>query len=384
MSRLLAFLAQIFMAFLPVGIIQFTAVYDLSFAAALSQTFAIVSVLFSILYMSQRQFINIYGPINDEVVGDLKFRCVNTLIAIIISFCMLFFVNVPIYLLVLVISIKMSESILDYLFGYLNFRYGFNIGSKRFFVLSFVRTMLLVFVGFIGFKVLDLSQYSISYIVSCVSVLLALYLVGWVYRTLDEKSGYKYRLEYIMRVKVLLPFSISSSLCAFLVVMPRWLVTPGTADNDMFLVAFSIVPVFGLLLNVLFASYIATSKRSLRGGFIKLFIVVVSLNALAGILSPVGEQIVSYIFRYDASESSLYASSARLGIVLFSSVLFANFFKFFKPIYEGIAYLITVVAIVVVFYTTSDINTSILVGSIALFTISLISIWIKKNESVVS
>ncbi|MRX27153.1 hypothetical protein [Kangiella sp. HZ709] len=378
MSRLSAFVGQACLAFLPVLVIQLLSLTNLSLAALLSQSFAIVSVLFSVSYMAQRQYVNIYGPIGNDIRGDIKFRLKNVVVASALSLMLLKYYEVAFYVAFFSITIKLSESLLDYLYGYFNHTYGFKKGARSFFKLSFVRFMLLLALMTSLYYFVGLNESYVWYLIGVSSIIFLLVVTFTFYYKFPRVTEKKLFNGYKSRIKILFPFSISASLCAFLVVLPRWLVDVGSESDNIFLVSFSLVPVFGVLFNTLFASYIELARVNISESFKKLLLIVVSVNILFYFSDILLLPIITALYSYSYDLAEVYLKSVKVGVFFFSSILFANFYKFNKPYLEGATYLVGIITMFTLNFTGFTIYTSIMITSLVVFLLSMLSLKVKQ------
>lgn len=378
LARVLSFLGLALTSFLPVAIIQMVAVSDFDFAAELSRYFAIGTIVFSFLYMGQRQYINIHGPIVGSLV-DLTFRLINMLIASWIVILVFYLMEIHLRFAFLIIGLKLSESIVDYMFGFLNYNYGFVRGSVKYFILTSLRLLVIILIFLIcaftaNWKLDDIVDYTIP-------LLLVFGVVSYAYHFCFSTQGNLKHLNYIFILKKLLPFSLSASLCAFLVLAPRWLVSPdsdGDGANE-FLVAFSLVPLFGIALNTLFVSYISLAKDSLKKAYVRLIIIIFLFSLLFISLMPFQIYLYGFLYGLDALGAGKFSEAILLGFVFYSAILFANFFKFYNPFFESLCYLLGIV--ILIFASTLQLNMSsaIILSSSAMMLFSLLSLN-SKNE----
>jgi hypothetical protein len=116
-------------------------------------------------------------------------------------------------------------------------------------------------------------------------------------------------LDYKKVLLKMLPFSVSASICSLVLLLPRWIVPESSQGVDEFLVAFSIVPVFGVALNTLFASNISLAKTNIKKAFLKMLLITSGLLLLVIISFDVQMIIISYFYGLDDNSSSHFAES---------------------------------------------------------------------------
>ncbi|PWK50877.1 hypothetical protein [Pleionea mediterranea] len=376
MAKIYSFLGLILTSFLTIGVIQFTAISDFALAAGLSRFFAIATIIFSFLYLGQRQFINIHGHVVSEQ-DDFLFRGVNVLLSSIICILAFEVVGAGVELAILIIGFKVSEAIVDYLFGFLNYKYGFAKGSFLFFKSSILRVSIILLFLIMGLAIYD---FDLQSSVSLSAPIILAYSIVYFFVSLKQLSKQPWSFDYKKTVVTLLPYSISASVCAFLLLSPRWLVSPDTPGGEEFLVAFSLVPVFGVALNTLFASYIGLARIDVKKAYLKLLITASILCLLLFLSTPIQAYIYSIVYGLNEVEANTFARAVNVGCLFFSAVLFANFFKFKQPIYEAYCYLLGISMLYLITFLGGGNIMAIVVSSLSILLFSTLSLKV-RNET---
>jgi len=370
MPKLLSFLGLLLTSFAPVMLIQIVATKNFGLAADLSKFFAIGTVVYAFLYMGQRQYINIYGPVCTER-GDFLFRLFNMVLASSIVYLFLTIEGADVNVFFLVAGFKLSEATVDFLFGHYNFKYGFESGSYKYFQASIFRVIILLSVSLIFWY---FNPLAIEDVLLDSSSYLFLFSLAALFSILFLFEGSLLDLDYKKVLLKMLPFSVSASICSLVLLLPRWIVPESSQGVDEFLVAFSIVPVFGVALNTLFASNISLAKTNIKKAFLKMLLITSGLLLLVIISFDVQMIIISYFYGLDDNSSSHFAESIFFGCLLYSSILFANFFKFKNVLYESYCYIAGILTMSIILYFSGDINLSIFISSVAMLLFSTISL----------
>ena len=81
------------------------------------------------------------------------------------------------------------------------------------------------------------------------------------------------------------------------------------------MVAFALVPVFGLFLNTLFVSYIELAKKSILKSLLRLLLFALILNSLFFLLKPVGVVLVSNLYGFNELLSEHFYYSVEIGLI---------------------------------------------------------------------
>ncbi len=364
-------IGQIALSFLPAVIVAYTTNTSLDLAGSLSQAFAITGLIFSTFYLGQRSYIAVNGTISASLHDDMGFRDLNIIIATALVLALAYFIELPLWICVIAVSIKLSEYPIDLSNGYNVKNYGSAKASSRLAKASVIRAGL-ISLSFIFFSPLGESTYSIySMYLLIVAVIVRLY-----YRSIEHKRAkIVSKTKYWIYVKQLKYFALATIACSMLSALPRLVVEPINNINNVVLIALSVTPVIAVIFQGIWLSNIEKLSTKLINPALVFYLEVIAIIILVYFSSPLWKHLIPLIYGIESNDLiQVFISTVCVMTLLFGGMTLSNLFKFYKPKFESISY---VLASAVIMFCFNILNFGILesffISGIFMFLFSLIS-----------
>ena len=319
--------------------------HDIDYAAEFSSIFAVVSLVFSIALLNQRNYLCINGDSKYSFTNQLFFRYVNCAIGFFLIIGYYFIEGSFSNLVLLVILIKLSELNIDYFHAAQTYTVGSTSASKSSFVKAFLRSSIIV-VAFIFLKT-DFVLFLI-----CLALL--------VFTTIDVGMKYSFRNGHVFfpylsisnDIKTLGAIGLFTSIFSLL---PRLLLDE---NNDQIeLISLSLTPLFGLVLQSVWLTSVSKLRTYSFDRYLIYAISICMLTCLLFLLLRVSTFIPEKIYGIDQAESiNVFLNTLSASIFIFLPTALSNLLKIINPKFDLLVYITGILAFILFFNYDFDLS----------------------------
>ena len=355
------------LAFLPALLVAFISHSDIKLSANFSLSFAVVGVFFSIFYMGQRAYIAVNGVKENSFINELAFRDVNLLIACVFTFIFSMYYDLPLWLVLCAISVKLSESPLELNNG-IELKYkGSYQAAKNLFRASAVRAICIVIPLFVidPLNSYSFQLYSLYYLVFALIVMLIFKSKVKDY----NKSAYQSIFSYLANFSRLKVFAFSTIICSVLSALPR-LLTSSSGDHSIILIALSLSPALAVVFQAIWLANIEKLNSKTFTFLIVFYLEIFCVLLVVYFTSPFWSLLIPIIYGVSATvDIETFVKVILIMSLFFSAMTLMNCFKFYRPELEFIAYISSTLTLLFSVYLEVGILDSLVFASSRVFLI---------------
>lgn len=364
--KILYFLGLALVSFLPVFFVAYTANHSVAQASSISVAFAYAGLFFSIGYLGQRAYLSLHASGKECFVEHAVFRVANVITVSALLVLTSFIVGLPLYIIVVAISIKLSEAILDLRAGYTTKIFGSKFAAKEVFYGASIRAAMFGALFFWA-PVVDSVNFALYLIVGVGLFLIFVFFFVGMQPLKNKMESYTYSL-YRAQFTLCLGFGLSVASSAVMTAAPRLFLVGGN-ESYVESIALSVAPVLGLVFQVIWLSNIG-KLASMHAKNIFLFLAeVMFVLLLIFITQPLWNVVLVYVYGESVGASVDAFSYILLASSLFFSVMATlNILKIKNPLYEVFAHIAGLSCYMISFlFVSLPVGHSLILSSLVMF-----------------
>jgi len=362
LTKLNNFFGQALLAFLPALLVAFISHFDISLSGHFSFSFALVGVCFSIFYMGQRAYIAINGVVDNSFHNELVFRDINMIFACVMTLILSLYLELPLWLSLCAMTIKLSESPIE-LHNGIELKYrGANKAAKNLCVASFIRALFII-APFLIINPVEISSFKIYTLYYLLFGIIVWLLFKRKIKLLSLK-GFQVKLSYFANFNRLKVFAFATIACSILSALPRLLTSPAGVENSLILIALSISPAIAVVFQAIWLANIEKLNTKKVGGLLLFYVEIFAVLFIVILTSPIWSMLIPIVYGISATDDiDIFKNIIIVMSLFFSAMTLMNCFKFYKPKLETVAYISSSLTLLITSYLNIEILNSLIWAS---------------------